>query len=114
MHRNYKFSEVDHQCIRALLWLAVNEDPTRKLNEFVRELHEAGYNCSRETVRCIFHEWRWSWKRPSFKQLNKYTEANIERYQNYIDWILEQNLLHVKFVDEVHFVNKGMYLKNDQ
>jgi len=72
----------------------------------VRHVQELGYDCEREFIRRIFKAWRWSWKKPAYKQIQKYTPENIERYNAYGAWILEQDLKKIKFMDEVHFVSK--------
>jgi hypothetical protein len=64
--------------------------------------------CKREYIREIFKQWKWSWKKPSFKQLQKYTPDNLEKYAAYVKWIPLQDLSKLKFMDEVHFVAKGM------
>ncbi len=58
----------------------------------------------------IVVEWKWSWKKPAYKQLLKYTPENLRRYQDYVNWIAEQDLTKLKFMDEVHFVAEGMLL----
>jgi len=74
----------------------------------VKALHKGGFDCHREFVRQIFKSWKWSWKKPSYKQLQKYTPENIRRYYAYADWIVEQDLSKLKFMDEVHFVTKDV------
>ena len=72
--RYSKFTNEEHQKLRALLWILAKEDPTRKILDYVNELQMYGFNVKREFVRLIFNTWKWSWKRPSFKQLQKYTQ----------------------------------------
>lgn len=86
-HRNAKFTLFEHQKIRALLWLLVKNNPTQKIAEYVQEIRMRGYDCKREFIRCIFRSWKWSWKRPSFQQLNKYTNSNLARWRAYADWV---------------------------
>jgi len=103
-----KFAPYEHQQIRLYVWFLCNEEPTRKLQNYVEELSDIGYNCSKEFVRAIFKEWRWSWKKPSNKQLQKYTQENLKRYADYVEWISEQDLRKLKFADEVHFVSNSV------
>jgi len=107
-HRYSKFAPYEHQQIRLYVWFLCNEEPTRKLQNYVEELSDIGYNCSKEFVRAIFKEWRWSWKKPSNKQLQKYTQENLKRYADYVEWISEQDLRKLKFADEVHFVSNSV------
>lgn len=107
LFRHSKFSLQDQQLIRALLFLMVHEDRTRKIQAYVHELNQRGYHCQREYVRQIFVDWRWSWKTPKYIQLNKYQAANVAKYSGFVKWIVAQDLKKVKFTDEVHFVAKG-------
>ena len=108
--RKSKFNIVDTIVIRLLLWFFVEEDPTFTLQEYTEHLSILGFNVSRNYVRRIFKSWRWSWKVPQYKQIAKYTNSNIDYYGNYLSWIhLQPTWLNVKFLDEVHFVHKGIY-----
>jgi len=100
-----KFNPLEHQQIRAILWLLCTADPTRNLESYVSKTQELGFGVHREFVRKIFLEWKWSWRRPSRKQLQKYTLQNRRRYAEYVEWIVQQDLRKVKFLDEVHFVS---------
>jgi len=106
--RNFKFSSLEHQKIRSIIWLLCNIDPTQKIQNYVTKLQELGYDCGREFVRKIFCEWKWSWKKPEYIQLQKYTEENVKRYKDYAEWIVNQDLSKVKYMDEVHFVSKNV------
>jgi len=86
----------------------VQEDPTRKISQFVEELRNSGYQCSNEFVRKIFVSWKWSWKVPSFQQLLKYTPRNIERYGDWVEFIVTADLSRIKFCDEAHFVSRDV------
>ena len=88
--------------------MLAKEDPTQKISDYVSELQLHGFYVKREFVRSIFKSWKWSWKKPSSKQLLKYTSINMEKYQNYVNWIAEQDLSKIKFMDEVHYVCKGL------
>jgi len=105
-NRNPKLTEFEHQKIRGLLWLLAKEDPTRKLRSYVEEVNKNGFSIGREFVRKIFKEWQWSWKKPSYKQLHKYLPSNLRRYKEYVEWIGNQDLKKIKFMDEVHYVSK--------
>jgi hypothetical protein len=105
--RTFKFAAIDILRMKALLWISVKQNPTQKLADYVKELSKQGFNVSREFVRRIFVSWRWSWKKPSFKQLAKYSRKNVEYYHSFLSWIVLQDLHKIKFMDEVHFVAKG-------
>ena len=93
--------------IHRLLFTWAKEDPLQKIIEYVEKLEVAGFSCSREFVRQVFVSWRWSWKRPSYKQIEKYTSRNIIYYIQFLSWINQQDPIKLKYMDEVHFVSKG-------
>jgi hypothetical protein len=104
-----KFTEQQHQQIKTILWLEVRIDPTQSISSYVRGLHRRGFLCSREYVRRIFHQWRWSFKKPTYRQLQKYTVRNQEYYFGFLIWLASKRAewQHFKFMDEVHFVSSG-------
>lgn len=59
-------------------------------------------------IRRIFKTWRWSWKKPSYQQLNKYTPSNIAYYNIFLTAILGSDPFHTKFCDESHFISKDL------
>lgn len=105
--RHWSFDENDKRLIQLILWTYAQEDPTRNLNEFVEILCQHNFHCSKYIVRMIFKQWWWSWRKPSFKQTNKYTAENIQYYGDYMDWARRQDRRRLKFMDEVHFVTNG-------
>ncbi|MHB1873221.1 MAG: hypothetical protein ACYCT1_20605 [Steroidobacteraceae bacterium] len=106
--RKIKFTETDKKVISFLLWLKIQEDPTQHISDYVSFLEEHEFFCSREYVRQIFKCWRWSFKRPTTKQIQKYSQKNVEYYYGYVSWLQNQNWIHLKFMDEVHFVSRGL------
>lgn len=59
-----------------------------------------GFDLKVEYIRSIFRHWRWSWKKPSRSQLEKYTDSNVEHYINFVLWVKEVPLEKLKFLDE--------------
>jgi len=106
--RYEKFSSFLVDLIKSYLWILCKENPTQKLRSYVMKLAQIGIKCSIEYVRQIFKSWGWSWKKPSYKQIQKYTQKNLARYQAYTQWIAAQDLSKLKFMDEVHFVSKNV------
>ena len=117
--RNFKFTLIQQKRIRALIWLFVKglfekncltlpiEKPVVTFSRIVLHLFDFGFLVSKEFVRKIFKEWKWSWKIPTYKQIAKFSKKNLETYRLFIDWINLQDLSRVKFLDECHFVSKG-------
>lgn len=54
-------------------------------------------------IRNIFKSWNWSWKKPDFKQPQKYTTENINYYFTYLDAIQTIPIEKLHFLDECHF-----------
>lgn len=98
--------------MQMILWTYATSNPTEHLEYFVNVLKEHHFDCSKEVVRNIFKRWRWSWKRPQYFQINKYSKKNMEYYGDFMEWINRQDRRKLKFMDEVHFVEKGKLLKN--
>ena len=69
-----------------------------------------GFYCSKQYISKVFKQWRWSWKKPVMKQIQKYTMKNIEYYYGYMYWLQSQDWTKLKFMDEVHFVAKGTFI----
>ena len=91
-----------------ILWAVAKKDPTRALWDYLEILESQQFQLSKEFVQQIFHSWRWSFKIPSFKQLHKYSLLNREYYYGFCLLLTQQtNWIRLKFMDEVHFVNKG-------
>jgi len=82
----------------------VKERPTRTLRDYCDALfEEQAWHVNREYVRRIFKSWRWSFKKPQFIQLQKYTAHNILYYGDFITWIYDKPWHRLKFLDESHF-----------
>ena len=107
--RNCKFLELDQLKIRYILWLSVLCDPTQHISDYLIILKNQGIECSSWVVRKVFQEWRWSWKKPCYKQLNKFTSSNIEYYRTFQLWISFQDKRKLKFMDEVHFMSASNF-----
>jgi len=57
--------------------------------------------------RC-FKRWGWSFKKPFYKQINKFTAANCMYTGHYLLTIAAINPIHLKYLDESHFDSKGL------
>ena len=93
-----------------MLWDVNKTNPTSHIQSICQELHEyTGLNVSATYVKNVFKKWRWSWKKPQFKQINKYSIKNISYYADFLSWLYSvPNIRQVKFLDEVHFMSKGV------
>ena len=106
-NRKIKFTSLEKVKIKTIIWLLVKYDSTQKLSTYKNVLFLFGYECSKEYVRKIFKAWRWSWKRPLYHQIQKYSIKNLDYYGNFLTWISTiSNWNSLKFMDEVHFVSK--------
>lgn len=57
----------------------------------------------------IFHNWRWSWKKPAVQHIQKYTPENIQYYAEWVTFIPYIPLTSLKFVDEAHYVSRNLH-----
>jgi len=69
--------------------------------EFNREI-------STTTVKRLLKFWNWSWKVPSFVQINKYTVENMNYYGYFLLFLKGVAPQRLKFIDESHFVSKNL------
>lgn len=84
--------------------------PTTTINEYISKIKEKHkLKVSHSTLSKLFRSWRWSWKKPEFKQLHKYTPKNIEYYATYLTSIREIPLHKLKFADECHLVSRQLF-----
>src|SRR5690349_20134467 len=63
----------------------------------------ASFNVSMMWISRTFKAWRWSFKKPDYKQLQKYSWKNIEYYGIYLAAVQEIPWAKLKFADEGHF-----------
>lgn len=69
----------------------------------------SGAKISSSYVARIFRNWRWSWKKPSTQQIQKFTTENIEYYSQWVVLIPTLPFHRLKFCDEAHFVSRHLY-----
>ena len=79
-----------------------------------------GYNADRDLlvsvvcvccclcVSCCVCSWSVSKKLNYRRAVNKFTSANLARWQAYVAWAVEVPLGRLKYLDEVHCSNKGL------
>jgi hypothetical protein len=90
--------------------LFFKENPEASLTEVCEDL---SYIFDRRVTkpvasRFLRHVMKWSWRIPTQFQIQKYSEANIEYYINFIDWIQQIDYSRLKFMDESHIVAKQL------
>ena len=108
--RSLKFSYIQHIRIRLELRRRFRENPLTSLKEYYRCIaRNTGYRVSRNFIRKILvEEWGLSFKLPVYKQKQKFTVINQRRYLTFLKWVFHQPREKLKYLDESHFVTKGM------
>jgi transposase len=86
------------------LWRNVKRNPLQTIEQHRRFLARIGFTVGREFIRRTFLRWKWSWKKPQKKQVQKYTPVNIEKYTRFVVGIRDLPLEKIKYLDESHFV----------
>lgn len=67
--------------LSAFLWWQCQRKPTTKLKEYCRKVQQfLNLKVSVTTIRRIFRSWRWTFKKPDYKQIQKYSNENISYY----------------------------------
>jgi hypothetical protein len=59
----------------------------------------------------VFVQWRFSTKDVKYKNIRKYTRANIRYYCEYISSIIHINMVRLKFLDEASFESRSLKRK---
>jgi transposase len=92
------------------VWMSISENPFLGLKDLQRKvLDSTQISVSKTWLRKLFKKWRWSLKKPDWKQLQKYSQENVAYYLQFVKWI--QNLpswTNVKTFDEAHFRSSDM------
>ena len=76
-----------------------------------RMLLNSGYDVSQSFSKNIFHSWRWSFKRPSHKQINKYKPENIAYYFTHLEEVEKIAYEKLYFLDESSLESRSLYRK---
>jgi len=108
--RGLKYAKDIDGLLQALLWRMVRLHPTRTVQDHVNNLcMVSGLAIKRNFVLRIFHNWRWSWKKPAVQHLHKYSSENIRYYADWVTLIPHLPMRRLKFVDEAHFVSRKLH-----
>lgn len=95
--------------VAAALWWKCKQCPTTTVFEYKLFVAEKiGILISESSIRRIFKAWGWSWKKPSYVQLAKFSVENISYYVDFVVWLVRQNPLRCKFLDEAHFSSRHL------
>lgn len=78
----------------------------RDITDYLRERWNR--DLSNTTTKRLLKSWNWTWKVPTYVQLNKYTESNLTYYGYYMLFLKRVDISKLKFVDECHFVPKNL------
>jgi len=101
--RNVKFSDEDKFKLHCILWQEAKRHPTNSIDKYRRKVKKSGFDVSRSYLCRLFKKWRWSFKRPSVKQIAKYTRNNILYYGDFLSGIKNIPWGKLKYLDECHF-----------
>jgi len=107
--RNFKFSSAEQALLEACLWMSVRENPCKTMKSHQKFLADQNYNVQPQFIDRIFKRWKWTWKRPIRRQIEKYSISNIRRYFEYLYGVHNIPLERLKFLDEAHFVSKTLH-----
>jgi hypothetical protein len=60
----------------------------------------------------VLQRWKWSTKQARYKQILKYTWANIRYYLVYVSAIIMFDIMRLKFIDEAMFESRSLKRKS--
>jgi hypothetical protein len=104
-----KYLEENKDLLHDILWKKLQEAPLSPVEYFHQSLKEEGHLVDISFVAKTFKKWKWSFKKASVKQLQKYKKKNIDYYGTYILVINSSPWLNLKFLGETQLKFKGKY-----
>lgn len=105
--RNWRFTGEERKQLLHLIWFFCKKKPLCNLPEIKDFLATAGFDVRISFIRQIFKRWRWSWKKPSVFQVNKYRIDNILHYVVHCKAIQGIEKSKIKYLDESSFRARG-------
>jgi len=108
-NRRMNYTEEDLLKIKSLLWLHTKEYPSFPLHSRIKFLREHGFKVSTHYIRSVYISWRWTFKKPEKKHIQKYTQENLKYYKIYIEEITYIPWHKVHFLDEASFVSRNLH-----
>jgi len=106
--RHCKFTIFQEKLIQFALWKLCKQNPSYTSIQYQKALEKEGWVVSNNYVLRIFKQWRWSWKIPDRKNINKYTIENICYYAEYLFCIYNIPWEKLHFIDESHVFPKKL------
>ncbi len=111
-NRRSKYNVDQKIVLTFLLRYLVDKLPTLSLRQYQIQLAHAGFELSRPTICRIIRDFGYSRKVAEYKQRQKFTSENVSRMLHHVllmpDLLRLYGIDRIKFLDEVHFVTKGM------
>ena len=98
------FSKSKLELVELILWTLIQINSLLTLKKILKTLKLGGISTNKTWLIRKFSSW-WSFKKPNYKQINKYTSTNIEYYGRFIVWISDIPWIHLKFLDESSFAS---------
>lgn len=111
--RKYKWHGEDLHHLRQALWTILQLNPLAGISDFQNALAEE-FDYPPELIPSSgwlseeFKRWGWSFTKPDYRQIHKYTKENIQYYCTYLYNIQNIAWDKIKFADESHFDSRGM------
>ena len=87
--RNSKYQDSLQLLLEVLLWIHCTDYPQSTLQEYCEAVLEYGFEVNRMYLSRIFRKWRWSFKKPTIKQIHKYRIDNIHYYGTFLTSITQ-------------------------
>jgi len=110
--RHWKWPLNKRIAFETALWRILRTNPTLSGHQIVSQLNLFGFDDVQESfVRQTLQRWRWSLKRPTHLQLQKFSQGNLLRYVRYAVGILQVPVAKIKYLDEAHFVSRELQTK---
>lgn len=105
-----KFTWGEQAILETIVYLHIQRHPTTTLEKIRTELSQFRFEVSRSYLSNLLnHHWGFSWKKPIFQQLQKFSQENIMHYVAFLVFFLTTPWERIKFMDESSFKDNGKY-----
>jgi len=109
----HKYTEEQRNQIKMSLSKMVSDDASLTLKEYSRRMAVLYPDLliTHHYVARIFRSWQWTWKVPEIRQMEKYSEENLQRYKEFLAWRIATEDTRIVFMDEAHFASRNLWRK---
>jgi len=107
--RNYRFTLRVEALIRVLIKNLIEKNVIISLDYIKNKILKICLN--KWWISVLLKSWGLTFKKPEVRNINKFSSENIHYWMFFTTWVLNKNVLKLKYLDEVHFEPKSLRLQ---